>query len=85
MKQESASPANQRIYYTPQTLAQMWQCSTDVIYDLLRQGKLQGFKVGVGWRISEAAVLAYEQNPENQSPRPYPRSRQPAPPIMRVV
>lgn len=85
MNQSLTAPENYRTYYTPQTLAQMWQCSTDVIYDLLRLGTLQGFKVGAGWRISERAVLAYEQNPENQNPRRYPRSKPPAPTIMRIV
>lgn len=72
--QNLAKPENYRVYYTPQTLAQMWQCSTDVIYDLLRMRKLVGFKVGTGWRIADSAVRDYEENPENQNPRPYPRS-----------
>ena len=43
----------------------MWGCSKDIVYDLLRQGKLHGFKLGRDWRISDAAVLAYEHDPEN--------------------
>ena len=43
----------------------MWGCSKDIVYDLLRQGKLHGFKLGRDWRISDAAVLAYECDPEN--------------------
>lgn len=76
--------------YTAQELATLWQCSTDVIYDLLKTRKLVGFKVGTGWRITESAIRDYEQNTDNQSPRPYPRSGtyacQPAAPtFVRVV
>ena len=39
-------------YYTPRTLAQTWDCSPDVVYDLLRTGKLKGFRVGRHWRVS---------------------------------
>ena len=42
-------------------LAQRWSCSPDVVYDMLRGGKLRGFKVGANWRISSAEVDRYEQ------------------------
>ena len=84
-EQDSIKTAHQRVYYTPQEVADLWKCSTATIYELLRRGKLVGFKVGRDWRITGEAVLAYEQNPENQNPRPYPRSKQPAPTVMRVV
>lgn len=48
-------------YYTPRTLAQTWECSPDVVYDLLRTGKLKGFRVGRKWRVSDDARLEYEQ------------------------
>lgn len=51
--------------YTPQELALLWQCSTDVVYDLLRAGKLVGFKVGSSWRIRHSEVLNYESDPRN--------------------
>lgn len=57
--------------YTPQELALLWQCCIETVYDLLRQGKLVGFKLGRDWRITESAVLAYEQDPENQSAKTY--------------
>jgi len=47
--------------FTVPELAQFWNCSTDVIYDLLRSGKLQGFKLGKSWRISDEARRNYEQ------------------------
>lgn len=72
--------------YTPQELATLWQCSTDVIYDLLRQGRLKGFKIGASWRINESAVRAYEENPDNQTATVYrPRTRTTTPTVLRVV
>lgn len=82
-----ATRENFRIYYTPQALAEMWQCNINTLYDLLRQGRLKGFKLGRDWRISESAVLAYENDPENRAGVTYRRAtktaRRPAP--MRLV
>lgn len=46
--------------YTPTDLAVRWECSVDVIYDLLRSRKLAGFKVGNQWRISHQTVNQFE-------------------------
>ncbi len=87
-----AIPESHGVYYTPQELADLWKCNISTVYAMLRQGKLSGFKLGRDWRITEAAVLAYEQNPENQSAMIYQkpdidrrRSKLTAPQIMRVV
>lgn len=53
-------------YYTVPELAARWRCSTDVVYDLLRQGKLHGFKLGASWRITDDARIQYEQTPTAQ-------------------
>lgn len=53
-------------YYTVPELAARWRCSTDVVYDLLRQGKLHGFKLGASWRITDDARIQYEQTPTQQ-------------------
>lgn len=53
-------------YYTVPELAARWRCSTDVVYDLLRQGKLHGFKLGASWRITDDARIQYEQTPTLQ-------------------
>ena len=53
-------------YYTVPELAARWRCSTDVVYDLLRQGKLHGFKLGASWRITDNARIQYEQTPTPQ-------------------
>lgn len=50
-------------YYTVPELAARWRCSADVVYDLLRQGKLRGFKLGSSWRITDEARIQYEQTP----------------------
>lgn len=50
-------------YYTVPELAARWRCSADVVYDLLRRGKLQGFKLGSSWRITDEARIQYEQTP----------------------
>ncbi|WP_423202433.1 helix-turn-helix domain-containing protein [Intestinimonas timonensis] len=57
-------------YYTPRTLSQTWDCSPDVVYDLLRTGKLKGFRVGRHWRVSDEARLEYEQRKSDTRPRP---------------
>ena len=75
MNTTSAHHASDDTYYTPQTLAEKWGCSKDIVYDLLRTGKLQGFKLGRDWRISDEARLAYENAPEHRSPMQYRRSR----------
>ena len=66
-EQNPAIPANHGVYYTPQELADLGKCNISTVYAMLRQGKLSGFKLGRDWRITVAAVLPYEQAPENQS------------------
>lgn len=63
-------------YYTPETLAERWQCSRFTVYDLLRKGALRGFKLGRDWRITDDARIAYEQDPTNSSACVY--NRKPA-------
>lgn len=75
--------------YTPQAVAELWECSIETVYELLRKGKLHGFKLGRDWRITESELRAYEQNPENQAAKIYnkPNRKMPVavPRIMRVV
>lgn len=67
----TAHHASDDTYYTPQTLAGRWGCSTDIVYDLLRKGKLKGFKLGRDWRITDEARLDYERNPDNSKATVY--------------
>jgi excisionase family DNA binding protein len=48
------------VYLTIQEVADYWSVSYDVVYDLVRKGKLDGFKVGGCWRIPQSALPAYE-------------------------
>ena len=49
--------------YTVKELAALWRCSPSAVYDLLTAGKLQGFKIGHAWRITDEARINYEQTP----------------------
>ena len=46
--------------YTPEEIAERWRCSAVTVYRLLNAGKLEGFRVGRGWRIPEESLSAYE-------------------------
>ena len=46
---DKAHQAREELYYTPASLAARWGCSKDLVYDLLRQGRLRGFKLGRDW------------------------------------
>lgn len=76
------SHANDNIYYTPQALADRWGISKETVYQLLRGGKLKGFKLGRDWRITDEARIAYENDPDHSAMTVYrPRAKMP----MRVV
>ena len=86
MEQTPAHHASDETYYTPQTLAEKWGCSKDLVYDLLRSGKLRGFKLGRDWRISDEARLEYERSPEHSTSTQYKRNGAPRmQPCLRVV
>lgn len=71
-------------YHTVASLAERWGCSTDMIYNLLREGKLQGFKLGKDWRITDAARIEYETcgGVPDQPRRKLPRMSKP---VLRVT
>lgn len=46
--------------YTPETLAERWQCSAETVRQLVHRGELPGFRVGRMIRIARAAVEEYE-------------------------
>lgn len=47
-------------YYTVSQLACIWQCDSGVVYRLIKQGKLNAFKLGVSYRISSSAAAECE-------------------------
>ena len=51
--------------FTIDGLAAYWNCSKDIIYDLLREKKLKGFRVGKAWRISAKEVERFENREED--------------------
>lgn len=71
--------------FTPAEVADRWKCSKAAVGDLLRTGKLQGFKVGALWRITPESLRNYEQDLANSQPSVYRNSRKDRPLIMRVV
>ena len=50
-----------RDIYTIAQLAQRWQCSPDAIYDMVRRGGIESFRVGKAIRFSAEAVAEYEK------------------------
>ena len=46
--------------YTIKSLADHWQCSESKIYQMIRSGEVEAFRVRGGIRISEDSVHSYE-------------------------
>lgn len=46
--------------YTPETLAERWGCSAETIRQMVKAGRLQGFRVGRMFRIPASAVEDHE-------------------------
>lgn len=49
------------VVYTVEELAGYWRVQPSTIYGMIKSGKLQAFKVGVAYRITDRAVRAYEE------------------------
>lgn len=52
--------------FTIDGLADYWNCSKDVIYDLLKTKELKGFRLGKAWRISAREVERFENREEEE-------------------
>ena len=48
--------------YTPDEVAQMFQISKHTVYELIKRGELQAFKVGNKMRIEHAEIERYKEN-----------------------
>ena len=46
--------------YTPEELAERWQCHVNTVYATIKSGKLRAFRVGHQLRIAPAEVARYE-------------------------
>lgn len=58
-------------YLTPQQVAEQWQCSPEHVQRLCRSGALAAWRLS-GWRITPAAVEAYERAHTAVACRPVP-------------
>ena len=48
--------------YTPNEVAKKLKVSEQTIRRYLREGKLEGFKIGNNWRIKEQSFLEFIEN-----------------------
>lgn len=49
--------------YSPATLADRWQCSAQLVRNMLERGEIKGFRHGKMWRIPAAEVARFEGEP----------------------
>jgi len=79
-------------YRTPQEVAELWQCTTEHVLDLIRSGRLRAFSLSKPgskrprWRISADAIAEYESRHQagappatsesSKKPKPKPKRRQ---------
>ena len=53
--------------YTPDSLADVWGCSPQMVRNLVKEGKLQAFRIGRLIRIKPQDVEAYEKCQSNSA------------------
>lgn len=58
---EAGRVINEGRPFTPQTLAERWECTPQHIRDLIDEGKLKSFRLGRLIRIPAAQVQRYEE------------------------
>lgn len=49
------------IVYGVEDLAKYWRVKPETIREMIRRGKLDAFKCGKEWRITDKAVREYEE------------------------
>ena len=55
------APYDPSVTYTVAELAKYWKVQSSTIYAMIKSEKLQAFRVGVGYRITDRSVREYEQ------------------------
>lgn len=50
-------------YFTAQEIANRWGVGYPTVLSLLRDGRLQGFRAGREWRVTDTALREYEDRP----------------------
>lgn len=58
-------------YFTVDEVAVRYRVSTRLVYEALSSGSMGGFKIGGSWRVSEAALQAFEQNGGFRRPKKF--------------
>ena len=53
--------ADDSVVFSVEELAHYWKVERSTIYTLIKQKRLQAFKCGVSWRITDRAVRAFEE------------------------
>ena len=56
----NAVPYDPSVTYSVAELAKYWKVQEPTIYKMIKSGKLQAFKVGVGYRVTDREVREYE-------------------------
>ncbi|WP_298021150.1 helix-turn-helix domain-containing protein [uncultured Dysosmobacter sp.] len=59
------------VYFTVEEVAERYRVSTRLVYEALSQGSMGGFKIGGSWRVSEAALQAFEQSGGFRRPKKF--------------
>lgn len=65
-------------FLTPEEVANKLKVTRRWIYDLLRSGRLKGYRVGQDWRIAEPDVLTFLQCKPPAKEKPLAKEKPPA-------
>jgi len=58
-------------YFTVDEVAERYRVSKRLVYEALSRGGMGGFKIGGSWRVSEAALQAFEQRGGFRRPKKF--------------
>ena len=67
-EQNAAEEENDLRVFTPEEVATILKMSARTVFHLLREGDINGFRVGKAWRISERELrrlLRYDDDPSS--------------------
>jgi putative molybdopterin biosynthesis protein len=64
--------------YTPDEIAQMFQISKHTVYELIKRGELQAFKIGNKMRIEHSEIERYKENTKAPSKKSQPEQLTPS-------
>ena len=67
MAARTASPAEHKTFLTPQEVSDLLRVSVYTVRRWIKEGDLPAYKVGRGWRISEADISAWLDRKQSTS------------------